>query len=274
MASPSHPAPGARIWRYGLRTIGNEIHKGLQLTWAHRASLIPQFGFLTVMYWIIQYFVGGGRILPALAAQTFVAYLAFVVAYVTLLRMAAGVLEEVFTGTFMQSLLSPLRPWVLSLGRLAGALVEGVLTAAVLAVIFLPPLAGYLTFRAQALVPIGLTFLDAAGFAMIIGGLALMITGIGAVMHVLWSLLLMVNGSFIPVYVFPVWLEVVAKIWPTTLGVDATRQILFGGASLGDLWANHTLPLVAGHAAAMLLLGIVMFNLGIRRGMARGRLGP
>jgi ABC-2 type transport system permease protein len=270
VASPS----GLGVLSHGLRMLGNETRKGLQITWAHRASLIPQFGFLTVMYWVIQYFVGGGRILPELAAQTFVAYLAFVIAYVTLLRMAAGVLEEVFTGTFMQGLLSPLRPWVLSTGRLVAALVEGLLTAVVLAVLFLPPLSQYLTFRWEAVVPVAFTLADAAGFAMLIGGLALMVNGIGAVIHVLWSLLIMVNGSFIPVNVFPIWLEVIAKLWPTTLGVDATRQVLFDGASLTDLWLDYTLPLAAGHAALMLLLGWVVFHIGIRRGMARGRLGP
>lgn len=268
------PRPGLSPLGHGLRMIGNETRKGLQITWANRASLIPQFGFLTVFYWVIQFFVGGGRVLPELAAQTFVGYLAFVVAYVTLLRMAAGVLEEMFTGTLMQSLLSPLRPWVLSTGRLVAALVEGVLTAAVLAVLFLPPLSAHLSFRWEAVVPIVFTLLDAAGFAMFIGGLALIITGIGAVMHVLWSLLIMINGSFMPVYLFPVWLEVVAKLWPTTLGVDATRQVLFGGASLVDLWSDLTLPLVVGHAALMLLLGMATFHIGIRRGMVRGRLGP
>lgn len=270
VAAPS----GSGLLGHGLRMIGNEVQKGLQVTWAHRATLIPQLAFLTALYWVIQFFVGGGRILPELAAQTLVAYLAFVVAYVTLLRMAGGVLEEVFTGTFMQSLLSPLRPWMLSTGRLTAALVEGLLTAAVVAVLFLPPLSAHIAFRWEAIVPAVFTLVDAAGFAMLIGGLALMVNGIGAIIHVLWTLLLIVNGSYIPVHVFPIWLEVVAKLWPTTLGVDATRQVLFGGASLADLWSDLTLPLMFGHAAGMLLLGWVVFHIGIRRGMTRGRLGP
>lgn len=58
------PRPGLSPLGHGLRMIGNETRKGLQITWANRASLIPQFGFLTVFYWVIQFFVGGGRVLP------------------------------------------------------------------------------------------------------------------------------------------------------------------------------------------------------------------
>jgi len=273
MTTVALPAGSGQLG-HGLRMIGNEVRKVLHLTWANRAALIFQLGFMTVLYWMIQYFVGGGRVVPELAAQTFVAYLAFVVTYVSLLRMASGLLEEVHTGTFMQSLLSPLRPWVLSTGRLVAVVVEGMLVAAVLAVIFLPLLVSHLDFRWQAIVPAVFTLVDAAGFAMLIGGLALFVTGVGAVMHVLWNLLLMLNGSFVPIYVFPAWLEAVAKFWPTALGADATRQILSDGASLTELWSDFTMPLVIGHALLMLLLGWVVFHIGIRRGLKRGRLGP
>lgn len=260
--------------RHALRMIANDTRKGLQITWSHRATLIPQFGFLTLLYWVIQYFVGGGRIVPQLAAQTIVAYLAFIVAYVALLRMAAGILEEVFSGTFMQSLLSPLRPWVLSLGRLVAAMVEGLITAGVIAVIFVPVVSSSMTFRWQAVITILLTLADAAGFALLIGGLAIAVNSIGAMIHVLWSMLIILNGSYIPVHVMPTWLAAFAKVWPTTLGVDATRQIMFGGASLADLWSSHSLQFAVGHAALMLLLGWVTLNAAIRRGLMRGRLGP
>jgi ABC-2 type transport system permease protein len=258
----------------GLRMVGNEILKGLQVTWRRRATLVPQIAFVTVLYWTMQYFVGGGRIVPELAAQTLGGYLAFTVTYIALLRMAAGLLEEMFTGTFMQSMLSPLRPWVLTTGRLLAALIEGVLSALVVAVLFVPLLSIDISFRWEVVVPAVLVVVDAAGFALFLGGLALIVNGIGAIIHVLWSMLLLVNGAFVPVDSFPLWLGVIAKIWPTTLAVDVAKKLMFDGASLTGLWSDYTLPLATGHAVLMLLLGWAVFHAAVRRGLKIGRLGP
>lgn len=274
MTTTATPPPKVGGAVLGLRMVGNEVRKGLQVSWRHRATIIPQLAFITLLYWSMQYFVGGGRIVQELAAQTIVGYLAFTVTYVALVRMAAGLLEEIFTGTFMQSLLSPLRPSVLTGGRLLGSLAEGVLSAVVVAVLFIPLLGLDVPFRWEAVVPAVLSLAEAAGFALFIGGLALVVNGVGAIVHVLWGLLMMINGAFVPVDSFPVWLEVVAKFWPTTLSVDTTKQILFEGASLADVWSNATLPLAIGHAALMLLLGWAVFQAGVRRGLKIGRLGP
>jgi ABC-2 type transport system permease protein len=254
--------------------IGNEIRKGLQISWHLRASVIPQLAFVTGLYWMIQFFVGGGRIVPAVAAQTLVGYVAFVVTYTALVRMTGGVLEEVFTGTFMQTLLSPLRPWLLSVGRLVGILTEGILTAVVVAVLFVPLLSADIPFRWEVLVPAVLALVEAAGFALLIGGLALIVNSVGAITHVFWTTLVMINGSFVPVAAFPGWLAVAAEFWPTTLAVDAAQRILFHGASLGDLWSSYELQWAIAHAVVMLLLGWAIFQAGIRRGLRIGRLGP
>lgn len=261
------------LFSAGLRMLGNETVKALQITWAHKVTLLPQIGFLTFMYWSIQYFIGGGRVVDDLLPQTFLAYLAFVVAYIALLRMAAGVLEELFSGTLQQSLLSPLRPWVLSLGRLTATLVEGMLMVLLVALLLIP-LDIRMPWRWEAVPTLLLTFVDAAGFALFIGGLAIVVNSIGAIVHVIWSMMLMVNGAFIPVSVFPDWLELVAKLFPTTLGVETTRQILFEDAQFSDLWSNHTLQWTLLHTAVMVLLGWTVFQAAIHRGLKDGRLGP
>jgi ABC-2 type transport system permease protein len=179
-----------------------------------------------------------------------------------------------FTGTFMQSLLSPLRPSVLIVGRLVGVLVEGILSAVLVAVLFIPLLGLHIPFRWEVLIPAVLALAEAAGFALFIGGLALIVNSIGAIIHVLWSLLMMVNGSFIPVDAFPVWLGVIAKLWPTTLAVDAAQRLLFDGESLARLWSDYTLQLAFGHAVLMLLLGWAVFRVAVHRGLKIGRLGP
>ncbi len=261
----------------GVRILGNETSKGLRVMWVHKAPLVLQTAYMMAFYWVLQFFVGGGRFVPGLLAMTFVAYLAYIVSYIALLRMAGGVLEEMYTGTLEQSLLSPLPPWVASTGRLAAALVEGVITAAVVTAFYLAVflvLDVELTWHWPALVPLAITLADIAGFALFIGGVALVVNSIGAIVHVIQSIVMLANGALIPVFVFPTWLELTSKIFvPTTLGMDATRRLLTGGESLAHLWSDGTLPWALLHAAVLLLLGWTLYQAAIRRGLREGRLG-
>jgi ABC-2 type transport system permease protein len=244
---------------------------------AHKAPLVFQLAYMGVTYWIVQFFVGGGRFVGDVLAMTMVAFLGFIISYIASLRMVAGVLEEMYTGTLEQSLLSPLRPWVASTGRLAAALAESLAVAAVVAAVNLVifTLQGVeLPFRPAALVPLGITLVDVAGFVLLFGGIALVVNSIGAVIHVVQNIILMLNGAFVPVFVFPGWLELASKIFiPTTLGLDATRKILIGGEGLGQVWSDGTLPWAILHAAALLVLGWVVYQAAIRRGLREGRLG-
>jgi ABC-2 type transport system permease protein len=261
----------------GLRMLGNETGKGLRVMWVHKLPLALQLAVMAANYWAIQFFIGGGRFVDRLLALTLAGYLAYVVSYIALLRMAAGVLEEMYTGTLEQSLLSPLRPWVASTGRLAAALAEGLLTAAAVALVYLAIFAAlqvHLPFRWAALVPLAATLVDLAGFALLIGGLALVVNSIGAVIHVIQGIILFLNGALIPVVAFPAWLQAAAKVAvPTTLGIDATRKLLLAGQPLGQVWSDGTLPWALAHATGMLLLGWTAYQAAIRRGLREGRLG-
>lgn len=260
----------------GLRMLGNEISKGLHVMWVHKAPLVLQLILMSVTYWIIQLFVGGGSFVNELLALTFAGYLAYIVSYIALLRMVAGLLEEMFTGTLEQSLLSPLRPWVQSTGRLAAALVESLVTAAVVAIAYLVIFAAMgveLTVPWSAAIPALATVADIAGFAMLIGGIALAVNSIGAIVHVIQSFIMFLNGAFIPIFVFPAGIELAAKFVPTTLGVDATRRLTTTDETLGQVWADGTLPWAMAHAALLLILGWTVYQAAIRRGLREGRLG-
>jgi ABC-2 type transport system permease protein len=261
----------------GLRMLGNETSKGLRVMWVHKIPLVLQLAIMAANYWAIQFFIGGGRFVGELLALTLAAYLAYVISYIALLRMAAGLLEEMYTGTLEQSLLSPLRPWAQSTGRLAAALVEGLVTAAVVAAVYLVIFAVLdveLAFHWSAVTPFLITLVDLAGFALLIGGLALVVNSIGAIIHVIQGVIMLLNGAFIPIYVYPDWLELTAKIFvPTTLGIDGTRKTLISGESLGQVWSDGTLPWALVHAALLLILGWTVYQAAIRRGLRQGRLG-
>lgn len=257
----------------GLRIVGNETVKAMQVMWSHKATLVPQLGFIAVMFWVIQFFIGGGRVIDQLIVLTLFGFWAYVVGYLALLRMAAGVLEEKFTGTLEQSLLGPLRPAVVSIGRLIAVVTEGLVTALVASGVTILVFTVAVPFRPAALIPALLTLVDLAGFALLIGGLALVVNSIGSIIHVIQSVLMMINGTFIPIYVFPDWLETLVKVAPSTLGVDVIRRLLFAGESLGDVWSGGQLPLTILHAAGMFALGWAVYQGAIRRGLRDGRLG-
>lgn len=276
MTAIGHPTASGRFGD-GARMLGNETGKALQVMWGAKTPLVLQVAALTAFYWAFQFFLGGGRLVPELLAMTFAAYLAYILAYIAMLRMASGVLEEMYTGTLEQSLLSPLPPWVASLGRLGAALVEGLITAAVVAAFYLAIFAivdAEISFQWRVLVPLTLVVADLAGFALFIGGLALVVNSIGAIIHVIQGVISLLNGAFIPTFVFPAWLALTSKVLvPTTLGLDATRQILTGDQTLGQVWSDGTLGWAVLHATVLLVLGWSVYQAAINRGLREGRLG-
>jgi ABC-2 type transport system permease protein len=268
---------GPAAWPAGLvpvRVIANETLKGLLVAWSHKVTLVPQVVLALVMYVMVQLVLGDGHLVHAVLPLTLFSFLAYFVVYMAMMNMVSSLLEEANAGTLEQSLLGPLRPWTLSIGRLIAAVGEGVITSLVAAAILVPTLGIEVPQRPEALVPIGLTLLDIAGTALLMGALGLVVNSIGAIVHVIGSMFMMLNGGLVPVSAFPDWLATIARILPTTLGASATREVLFGHVSLAGAWADHALLWAALHAAIMLAIGAVAFGAAVHRGLREGRLGP
>ncbi len=256
------------------RMLGNETLKGLLVTWAHRGTLVPELGVLVVFYVFIQFFIGGGRLVHALFAPTLLAFAAYALVYIVTLKTVAGTLEEMNAGTLEQIQLSPLPSWTLSLGRLAAAVIEAVGLTAFVGVGLIAVLGIHFTYRLDAVVPVVLTVLDVAGYGLLLGSLAIRVNSIGAVLHVLQSVVLFLNGAFVPVNLFPGWLQIVARLLPTTLGVEVCRKILLQGGSLASTWSDASLIWLVMHSTAILMVGAIAYQLSIRRALRHGRLGP
>lgn len=257
-----------------VRIVGNETYKNLLTLWAYRLTLVPELALLALTYLMLQFFIGGGRLVDTLIPPTTLAYVVYVFTYYTLLKVVSGLLEEVNTGTLEQTHIGPLPSWGLSLSRVAAAMVQGGLVTLLIAGGFVVGLKIDFPLRWQALVTGALTVLDVAGFALLIAGLALMIASIGAVLHVIQGLVMLLNGSLLPIEAFPAWLETIARLVPGTLGIEATRKVLFEGASLAYVWSQGTLPWAILHAASMLLVGWAVYQRSTKRGLRSGRLGP
>jgi len=254
--------------------LGNESYKGLLILWSHRVTLVPEIAVVAATYLMLQFLLGGGRLVAALLPVTLLGFLAYALIYLVTLRVSAGILEEMNAGTLEQVHLSPLPAWLLSAGRLGAGLAEGIGITALLAVGAVALLGISYPLRWEALLPIALTVLDIAGFALLIGGITLVFTGIGTLLHIIHGIVMLLNGSLVPVALFPEWLGTIARLLPTTLGIEATRKLLLDGLSLDAVWSDGTLPLLLAHTAATLAFGWVVYEWATQRALRDGRLGP
>src|SRR5215471_13707811 len=255
------------------RMLGNETVKGLLVTWANWGTLVAALAVLVVFYLFVQFLIGAGRLVPALYAPTLLGFSAYALAYMVSLKAVAGTLEEMNAGTLEQMHLSPLPSWALSLGRLA-AVIEAVSLTALVSAGLILVLGIDISYRIDALVPLTLTILDVAGFGLLLGALAIRVASIGAILHVMQGVVLLLNGSFVPVSLFPSGLQVVSRLLPTTLGVEVGRRILLQGWSLSAVWSDLSLLWLLIHSSAMLVLGALFYQRSILRALHEGRLGP
>jgi ABC-2 type transport system permease protein len=268
-ASPSlRPRPSV------LRIVGNEAIKGLLTTKANWGTIVPGLAVLVVFYFFVQFLIGSGRLVPALYAPTLLGFSAYAIAYIVSLKTVAGTLEEMNAGTLEQVHLSPLPSWALSFGRLVAAVVEAVGMTALVSAGLILVLGVHFSYRPDAVVPLALTIVDVAGFSLLLGALAIRVASIGAILHVLQGVVLLLNGAFVPVSVFPDWLQLVSRLLPTTLGVEVSRRVLLQGWPLSSTWSDHSLLWLMVHSGLMLILGSVFYQRNIMRALHEGTLGP
>ena len=254
------------------RAVLNETQKGLWLLWGHRTVVLLEILGFVAFYPFLQFVIGNGTIEQALVRSTLLPFLAVPILYLALLKLVSDLLEEVNSGTFEQMHLSPFSPAALLVGRLLAVFLEGVLIAVVIGVGMSSLLGISIPLRPAGLLPAALTLIDIAGFALLLGGLALALPQIGAIAHLFSGLILLLNGAFFPLEWFPAWVQTLARFLPTTLGVLAMRKVVLQGQSLGSVWADGTLPWLLIHAALLAVLGWLVFLLNDRRARRRGTL--
>ncbi|MGH3157968.1 MAG: ABC transporter permease [Streptosporangiaceae bacterium] len=270
MTTLSLPAAGGPALT--IRATVNETVKGLWLLWRRKVTLILAIGTTAIIYLPLQFVIGGGHIDRALLAQTLPALLAYTVAAATALAGSGGIAEEVNGGTLEQTCIGPVRPALLVLGRLGALAVEGLTAAAVLAAGFVLVFAPHYAVSPGLLVPALLTVADALGYALLIIALTVTVPGIGAVTHVFNMTIMLFGGMVFPVTVFPHGAEIVLRLVPTTLGVQALN-VMLRGRPLAAAWSDGTLPLLLVHCAVLLTLGGAVYAAAIRRGIREGKLG-
>jgi len=263
--------PGPR-W-FALRAFGNEAGKGLRLMWRRRAVTITWLLLSGFNYLMIQFFIGGGHIVPPVLAVTLPALFAVTVAAGAALQGSGGIAEEVNGGTLEQAHLSPAPPSLLAAGRLAALAAEGLITAAVLMLAFGLGYRPHWVIGPDALVPLALTILDALGYALLMTALTLRLASIGAVVHVFNMAVMFLGGMLIPITLFPNGIEIFARFLPTALGVEVLNTTL-AGRGLGAAWSDGTLPWLLVHVVVLAGLAWAAYLYTVYRARREGGLSP
>ena len=122
-----------------------------------------------------------------------------------------------------------------------------------------------------SLVPAALTVVAGLGYGLVITGLTVRLTSIGAVTHVLNMAVQFFGGMLVPAALFPHGLEIFARLLPITLGVQVLDATM-AGTTLSATWADGTLPLLVAYAAASFTLGMAIYSRNIRRARRQGGL--
>ena len=250
-----------------------EVVKGLRLMWRRRSLVVVATIVYALTYLGISLFIGGGHLVKDLMVSTMPAFLAVLVANVAAVEGTGGIAEEINGGTLEQTLLSPASPLLQALGRMTALAIEGLAVAIVLGIVFVLGVGLEINLHPVALIPAGLTVLDALGYGLIMTALVVRVPSTGAITHVANMAIMAFGGMLVPISFFPQGLEIFARFIPTALGVQAVNTTL-AGHGLGATWSDGTLPWLMVHTAVVLTAGFSLYVINIRHAQQEGGLRP
>ncbi|WP_188188662.1 ABC transporter permease [Nonomuraea sp. SYSU D8015] len=250
-----------------LNVLRAEIGKGLRVQLAHPAGHLITLLISTMMYLGLQFVLGQGALRQDLLPHTLVAIGGYWFLQYAGLVMVADLIEEKRAGTFTQAQMTPAPPWLPMLGRLLTASIFGLAVAAVAALVPMMVAGITIPWRWAALLPAGLLWVNALAFTFLLAALALVSPVIGALQSLFTSLVLLLNGSFLPLALYPDWLAAAARVLPTTLGIEALTQTLFEGRTLSRLWTDGALPWLLAHTLALTAAAGLLFVRNHRRAL-------
>ncbi|GAA2699362.1 ABC transporter permease [Nonomuraea recticatena] len=250
-----------------LDVLGAEIGKGLRVQLAHPIGHVITLLISTMMYLGLQFVLGQGELRQDVLPQTLVAIGGYWFLQYAALVMVADLIEEKRAGTFAQAQMTTAPPWLPMLGRLITASMFGLAVAAVASLV--PMLTAGITIplRWAALLPAVLLGINVLAFTFLLASLALVSPMIGALQSLFTSLVLLLNGSFLPLALYPDWLAALARVLPTTLGIEAITQTLFEGRTVAEIWTGGTLPWLVAHTLALTAAGGLLFVRNHRRAL-------
>lgn len=251
----------------------NETRKGLIILWDYKFSLLMQLLGMVMVFTGIMFFVGQGEFEQATLASSLLGFIITFYAMETISNMSYALTAEAQAGTLEQIYMSPAPSNLVILGRSLSSFISATLQLLIVATLLLILFQINLPFRWEIVPILFITLLGFLGFGYMIGGITLIFKQVGPSAEILRSLLLFINGTFLPVAYMPTGLKTFAQLLPSTQGILVMRRVALDGASLADVWADGSLVFLIVHSGLFLIFGLFIF--GYCEGVARrqGTLG-
>jgi len=279
----------ARVSRSASGGAWAEVHKlpaflsrDVQIEWSYRIPFL--FDWLNLLAQVGIFYLVGQLVdsdkLPRFggAQPSYVQFVAVGIAIssfvqIGLTRVVSALRNEQLMGTLESLLMTPTSPVTIQLGSVMYDLIYvPIRTAVFLTLVSLVlgerfTLGGIAPVAAILLVFIplvwGIGMMSAAGVLVFKKGSGLV--GFGAVVLSVGS------TTYIPVEVFPEWLEPLVRVNPITLALDGTRNAMLGQAGWSE--ALPTIATLVPLMVASLAMGVASFSIALRRERRRGTLG-
>ena len=240
-----------------------EAVKGVLIILGYRFANIGFLGSWVLLFVGSGMLLGNGRIDSDAMHSPLLGYMVWFFGMKAVDHMAYLIQDEAATGTLEQMYMTPAPLLVILIGRSIGMLVVAAVQAALVAVVIALLVRLPVTLDVRAIVlgaPVfALTMVGLFGFGFVVAGLSLVVKRTGTVMNMLVTALLYFSGVLLPLERLPEEMAAVARTLPSTQGIAVLRDMVFGGLSLGEAWANGSLPWLVVHSALYFTLGWLFY---------------
>lgn len=263
--------------------IGNETVKGLRHGWGERLQILIEMPLFVIFVLLLAYTVGQGAAIaetgqidwtidPRHAAWLFIGVAAFTYTYLHLQKMFWRLLAEIQSGTLEQTYLSPLPSWVHVVGgRVVAAVAETAIVVAVTFGVTSLVVRLDLHWRVDALVPLALLIVGAAGLALVVAGITLVWKRIQMLNDLVLLGVFFFSGAVLPPAEMPGWVDAVGTPLFMTHAVAGLRTVMLDGDTLA--WGGTGgLAWMLGTSVAWFASGLLMFRFCERIARRQGSL--
>lgn len=238
----------------------NETYKRLLIIWDYKFNVIMQLVTVGFIFIGATFFLGGGKFNPQQLPLLFLGYAVWFYARITIMSTSEDLMTEAESGTLEQMYMSPAPTELLVMGRMFATIISTTIMVALTSALLILLLGISFPLRWESLPVLLLTLVGLSGFALMLGGAALVFKQIGALADLVQNALLFLTGSLLPISHFPGWLAFICKTLPITQGIIVLRNVTLGGQSLYSAWMDRSLVWLIIHSMVYLCAGWLIFK--------------
>lgn len=253
--------------------ISGEVWKGLRTSWTYKTNTLISLVTLALIFLGIAYFMQGGVFDADYMTSTLLGYVTWMYTALAISDMSNGLSREMQTGTLEQMSMSPVPVAIILLGRVLANLIITTLQVAIMVGSMMLVFGIRFPLRWQGVPVLTITWLGILGFGYLIAGAMLILKQVAALAGFLNNMLAFFNGSFLPIAALPAWLAAIARILPSTQGIEVLRKVVLDGKSLIYVWKQGSLIWLCVHSALFLVVGTTVYILCERIARKKGTLG-